>query len=55
MWIGEFSGNIKLEVIVIGYDSISQFDHRATRLLEGLKHTQKLLVRRFTPYEKIDV
>ena len=37
MRVGQFGGDVELEVIVIRYDAVSQLDHKTTSLLEGLR------------------
>ena len=36
MWVGQFGGDIHLEVIVVGNDCVSQLQNRAALLLVGL-------------------
>ena len=44
MWVGQFGCDVKLEVVVVRYNSISKFYHCTPGLLESLKYRKARLV-----------
>lgn len=41
MWVWKLCGDVKLEVIMVRNDRVSEFDDRAARLLKGLGEEKK--------------
>ena len=44
MRIGQFGGDVKLEVLMVGNDSITKFDDQAARLFKGLNGNKEKVI-----------